>query len=478
MLKMCDNKSSDIAEGGSALFRTGNDNLSPNACFEQMNMEATKYVSCCVGRTKKSDCHQTCHVKETGIKFVHQLPVEQQELLLLRTELLREELKTICLHHENFYLEKYECYQISCCDPFKSHIKPVKKSLRKVTITYVQSSVPSAIRLIPGQKICASCRRRIDALKIGKEEVVSHESDEEDLIRLESQASKESNIEELNTTLTQLGQSPLKLHSMAKHSKETYGKRKIDNFSEAFATKVSRALDVNLHSLPHSSQEMDNLKKAEDFDKMVELMKQKIATVNRQRKIQILTMVPPSWSREKAADEFGVSVYMIWQARRLAMEKGICELPNPCKGKKLANDVCVVIEDFYQDDEFSRSMPGAKDKVSICKNTYKQKRLVLCNLKELYCCFKKRYPDVKVGFSKFCTLRPKWCVLAGSSGTHSVCVCTIHQNVELLITALGIDETFSNLISLCATTRMLCACYVSVTIALLMKTYEIILSVS
>ena len=30
------------------------------------------------------------------------------------------------------------------------------------------------------------------------------------------------------------------------------------------------------------------------------------------------------------------------------------------------------------------------------------------------------------------TLRPKWCALAGSSGTHSVCICSTHQNVVLL----------------------------------------------
>lgn len=61
-----------------------------------------------------------------------------------------------------------------------------------------------------------------------------------------------------------------------------------------------------------------------------------------------------------------------------------------------------------------------------------QKRLLLMNLKELYAEFKKLNPDNKVGFSKFASLRPKQCVLAGSSGTHSVCVCVIHQNFKLM----------------------------------------------
>ena len=32
---------------------------------------------------------------------------------------------------------------------------------------------------------------------------------------------------------------------------------------------------------------------------------------------------------------------------------------------------------------------------------------------------KERFPDCKIGFSKFAELRPKQCVLAGASGTHS-----------------------------------------------------------
>ena len=43
-----------------------------------------------------------------------------------------------------------------------------------------------------------------------------------------------------------------------------------------------------------------------------------------------------------------------------------------------------------------------------------------------------KYPDIKVGFSKFAYLLPPHCVLADASGTQSVCVCTIYQNVKLL----------------------------------------------
>ena len=49
-----------------------------------------------------------------------------------------------------------------------------------------------------------------------------------------------------------------------------------------------------------------------------------------------------------------------------------------------------------------------------------------------------------MGFSKFAELRPKHCVLAGASGTHSVCVCTIHQNVKLMINGAGLPVLFKD----------------------------------
>ena len=51
-----------------------------------------------------------------------------------------------------------------------------------------------------------------------------------------------------------------------------------------------------------------------------------------------------------------------------------------------------------------------KDCVSVIKGVHKQK---LCNLQEPYTNFKEKHLNVNIGFSKFCTSRPKWCVLAG-----------------------------------------------------------------
>ena len=79
-------------------------------------------------------------------------------------------------------------------------------------------------------------------------------------------------------------------------------------------------------------------------------------------------------------------------------------------------------------------LKGKVVKEYINKNfaTYKS----LCNLQELYTAFKEKHPNVNIGFSKFCALRPKWCVLASSKMTHSVCVCSANQHVVLLVDAM------------------------------------------
>ena len=111
------------------------------------------------------------------------------------------------------------------------------------------------------------------------------------------------------------------------------------------------------------------------------------------------------------------------------------------------NTWCEII--FYYIDwfEVSRSLPGAKDYKSVKdasgKHVHKQKSLLLMNLTELYEKYKSKYPDDKKGLSKFCFLRPPQCITVGCRGTHSVCVCTIRQNTELMISDLPIGTPFT-----------------------------------
>ena len=134
-------------------------------------------------------------------------------------------------------------------------------------------------------------------------------------------------------------------------------------------------------------------------------------------------------------NEFGTTNHMARSAKQLVIDKGVLSSPNPRRGKSLSRDTVELVTKFYESDEISRLMAGKKDCVTIKvdgKKEVLQKRLLLSNMAEAYRKFKDDHPEDKVGFTKFTELRPKNVVLAGASGTHSVCVHTIHQNVKLM----------------------------------------------
>ena len=83
---------------------------------------------------------------------------------------------------------------------------------------------------------------------------------------------------------------------------------------------------------------------------------------------------------------------------------------------------------------------GKKDFVTIKsshgKKEHHQKRLILYNIREAYLQYKSTFLDDKIGLSKFAELRLKWCRTVGQSGSH-VCVCTYHQNVKLILSAVN-----------------------------------------
>ena len=152
------------------------------------------------------------------------------------------------------------------------------------------------------------------------------------------------------------------------------------------------------------------------------------------QKLQILT-VAPDWARVYVAKYFNVSEHTVCEARKLAREKGILALLDPKRGKCLSKEVENSVKLFYENDEYLWLIPGAKNYVSVTRNVHQQKHLLLCNLKKLYQSYKEKFSQHKIGLSKFCELRLKWCIPISSSGTHSVCVCTVHQNTTLIADA-------------------------------------------
>ena len=284
----------------------------------------------------------------------------------------------------------------------------------------------SAPHISIGSKICNTCRVKLSQqpLVLIPEPLISEpESPSTEAKETEVYVETPAAISSLNKCLAEIGETP---YSQSKARAKNYSRQKVRKITEAMQRTVI------------SGEIID------DGREIIQQLKEKfVATSKRNQQLQILTVLPNSWSVKKIQEEFGVSTYMARKSKELVKEKGVLSLPGPKPGPSLLPETVVIVQAFYESDDISRVMPGKKDFVSVKKESNRvhvQKRLVLSNLKEVYHEFKEKFPDRKIGFSKFAELRPKHCILAGASGTHSVCVCTIHQNVKLMMFEMRLSD--------------------------------------
>lgn len=381
-------------------------------------------TSCSIGILLDLECNKTSKsCPNKGLINVSDLSMEKLELLRWRTDLKKEDLVTLCLHHESVFLTHFESFQWKCCDPYNLHKKAVRTALRPISVASALELNNSGIFVKPGEKLCTYCRKQ------GTNEKPC-DSEDEDFVPIEAQRAT------IDSSIGQLGCSPLKIHGVA--DKISYGKRKLTVIKEAIGDKVAKVLNIPTSAVLGLSENINKCDECGDFRTLIQDLKDKCSISTTREKVRLLTMAPSSWNIERVALEFNVSQYLVKKARKLYKSDGILADPVQAQGKRLPTDSINAVKHFYEDDEFSRMCPGKKDFVSVKESTgriHKQKRLLLTNIKEMHVEFKQR-TKLKIGLSKFCELRPKWCVTVDNSGMHSVCVCQIHQNLKLQISVL------------------------------------------
>ncbi|KAG8180983.1 hypothetical protein JTE90_024731 [Oedothorax gibbosus] len=293
---------------------------------------------CGIGIFLQDECHRLIYTRTSLLHNNSELSEENKELLLWRSGTLESSIQTVCSHHKEVFLRRYETSQnLVCCNPFKSHKKGAKGSLRPVLLEFakeIKLHTPE-LNVVPGQRLCTNCINKINHIIKTKTDTQKLESSDSKNSSDQKETVREIERQKLDSSFVEMGVSPMKMHSLPSHSKKVYGKRKLKEAKRSLATKVSRTLGLSEEDMCDSSdadkdEEILTFKqKAKDLDQIVELLKQKLPTVNRRKKIQLLTITPMSWSRDYAAETFGVTPYMIRQARMLTKEKGICELPPP-----------------------------------------------------------------------------------------------------------------------------------------------------
>ena len=335
--------------------------------------------------------------------------------------------------------------RLFCCNPFNevkhSH---VSKNLRPVQEWMTELVDSTNINC----KVCAKCRLKLYTLKkstnvtedVGEGtsgfQTMQQHCSEVGCSETDDDSGANIAIELLNSSLQFAGVSPIKKKRM---KEKKYPKEKIKNVMKVVKKKMLNVSSSESEENPIETSESE----------IIAQLKDKFNSSNRKsEKVQILTILPQSWSIRKIEEEFGATNYMVRKAKQLVNTRGILSTPNPKPGKMLSNDTVKLVYNFFENDEISRCMPGKKDFISVKEDgrkVHKQKRLLLCNLNEAYTLFKEHYPNVKIGISKFCELRPKHIVTVSSSGTHTVCVCSICQNVKLMLIGSRIKELTTGL---------------------------------
>jgi hypothetical protein len=233
----------------------------------------------------------------------------------------------------------------------------------------------------------------------------------------------EALVETLNKTYTTFGDSPINVSKFKGNSSYREEKKaRIESMIEQSIPVSVKKTKTELHDaevIPHLVQIYNSL-------------------ADRNKKQQLLSVLPTSWSRSKISSVFGCSFRQADNAKKLKP----LEVPKPKTGKSLSDHTKQIVKMYYERDDISRAFPGIRDYVVVRKNNEKtehQKRMLLENLTEIYRNFKDEFPDTTIGFSSFAALRPPYCVLAGAPGTHTMCVCAMHQNFKLMFLACNLD---------------------------------------
>ena len=215
-------------------------------------------------------------------------------------------------------------WKSTCCNPFnvRGHTSK-RKNLRPVSRWMCEKAPHISI----GARICDSCRKKLSRAFIPDVSAdTNSDSDAEDsslqqpssleedssiqpsLFEEDSQPSSAS-LALVNQCLKESGKTPI---TKRKLRTRKYAKKKLDEI-----TSMMEKLVIGEDS------------KSEDSEIIRQLKEKFQSTSERSIRVQILTILPQSWSIRKIETEFGVSNFMARTAKKLVREEGILSTPNP-----------------------------------------------------------------------------------------------------------------------------------------------------
>ena len=300
-------------------------------------------------------------------------------------------------------------------------------------------------RLIPTSRVCKQCYEKLKKLRLESEidyssdcSQLSHRTDSSQTSQKAEEADPDLSLtnakEKANKILDVTESSPFTLHGIKSAKRLEYAKKKVEKTAKNLQQAFASALEVDPEAMMIDQKNQTEI----DMDELINSIKKQLSiTTSYRKRVQLLTLIPKSYTARQAAKAFQVTRHLAKKAINLRDAEGILATPASIKRERISDIIKDQVIGFYLDDENSRQMPGQKDCVSVAGVKH-QKRLLLFKLAELYTHFKEKHGKI-IGFSKFCTLRPKWCILVGASGTHTVCTCLTHENAKLLASETSYD---------------------------------------
>ena len=91
------------------------------------------------------------------------------------------------------------------------------------------------------------------------------------------------------------------------------GKHKISQAEQAITGKVSKVLNFPAGDLQDKTMPSCT-STSNDLDSLTKLIKEKYTVSSKQKKIQLPTLAPESWTIRRTAEEFGATEYLVRKA--------------------------------------------------------------------------------------------------------------------------------------------------------------------
>ena len=116
----------------------------------------------------------------------------------------------------------------------------------------------------------------------------------------------ESPKKKVDLTLASIGVSPVNIHGAAQHSCASNAKGKLKNVLNVYKEDISTAFNISDIQIeePPLIYGRDTKNKTEELGRLHAAMKEKLVTTSSTEKLQILTLVPDSWTQKYCSEYF------------------------------------------------------------------------------------------------------------------------------------------------------------------------------